>query len=41
LLHLQSRFAAVILSFARLFFQRSWQHVEVLLIEAILAPVNV
>ena len=29
---------AVILSFAPLFFQRSWQHAEVLLIGAILAP---
>jgi len=38
MLHLPSRFAAVILSFAPLFFQRSWQHAEVLLIGAILAP---
>jgi DDE superfamily endonuclease len=32
------RFAAVILCFAPLFFQRSWRHAEVLLIGAILAP---
>ena len=38
MLHLPSCFAAVILSFAPLFFQRSWQHAEVLLIGAILAP---
>ncbi|HWX49184.1 MAG TPA: transposase [Roseomonas sp.] len=38
MLRLPSRFAAVILSFAPLFFQRSWQHAEVLLIGAILAP---
>ncbi|MFC7555742.1 transposase [Pseudoroseomonas wenyumeiae] len=38
MLHLPSRFAAVILSFAPLFFQRSWRHAEVLLIGAILAP---
>ena len=38
MLHLPPRFAAVILSFAPLFFQRSWQHAEVLLIGAILAP---
>ncbi|MBO1077265.1 transposase [Roseomonas marmotae] len=38
MLHLPSRFAAVILSFVPLFFQRSWQHAEVLLIGAILAP---
>ena len=35
---LPSRFAAVILRFAPLFCQRSWRHVEVLLIGAILAP---
>ena len=38
MLHLPARFAAVILSFAPLFFQRSWRHAEVLLIGAILAP---
>src|SRR3954452_25504341 len=35
---LPARFATVILSFAPLFFQRSWRHAEVLLIGAILAP---
>jgi hypothetical protein len=35
---LPTRFAAVILSFAPLFFQRSWHHAEVLLIGAVLAP---
>ena len=35
---LPSRFAAVILAFAPLFFQRSWRHAEVLLAGAILAP---
>jgi len=35
---LLSRFAAVILAFAPLFFQRSWRHAEVLLTGAILAP---
>jgi hypothetical protein len=35
---LPSRFAAVILAFAPLFLQRSWQHAEVLLTGAILAP---
>jgi hypothetical protein len=35
---LPARFAAVILCFAPLFFQRSWQHAEVLLVGAILAP---
>jgi hypothetical protein len=35
---LPARFAAVSLCFAPLFFQRSWQHAEVLLIGAILAP---
>src|SRR5918994_6488900 len=35
---LPSRFAAVILCFAPLFFQRSWRHAEVLLTGAILAP---
>jgi hypothetical protein len=38
MLRLPSRFAAVILSFAPLLFQRSWRHAEVLLIGAILAP---
>ncbi len=38
MLHLPSRFATVILSFAPLFFQRSWRHAEVLLLGAILAP---
>ncbi|MFC7555255.1 hypothetical protein ACFQU7_28040 [Pseudoroseomonas wenyumeiae] len=41
MLHLPSRFAAVILSFAPLFFQRSWRHAEVLLIGAIWRPANV
>jgi hypothetical protein len=35
---LPSRFAAIILAFAPLFLHRSWRHVEVLLIGAILAP---
>ena len=35
---LPSRFAAVILTFAPLFLQRSWRHAEVLLAGAILAP---
>ena len=35
---LPSRFAAIILTFAPLFLQRSWRHAEVLLIGAILAP---
>ena len=38
MLCLPTRFAAVILSFAPLFFQRSWRHAEVLLIGAVLAP---
>jgi len=38
MLALPSRFAAVILAFAPLFLHRSWRHVEVLLIGAILAP---
>jgi hypothetical protein len=38
MLCLPTRFAAVILSFAPLFIQRSWRHAEVLLIGAILAP---
>ena len=38
MLRLPTRFATVILSFASLFFQRSWCHAEVLLIGAILAP---
>ena len=35
---LPARFAAVILCFAPLFFQRSWRHAEVLLVGAILVP---
>ena len=35
---LPSRFAAVILTFAPLFLQRSWRHAEVLLVGAVLAP---
>ena len=35
---LPSRFAAVILTFAPLFLQRSWRHASVLLTDAILAP---
>src|SRR5919202_1075299 len=35
---LPSRFAAIILAFAPLLLHRSWRHVEVLLIGAILAP---
>jgi hypothetical protein len=38
MLRLPCRFAAVILCFAPLFFQRSWRHAEVLLIGAILVP---
>ena len=38
MLQLPSRFATVILSFAPLFFQRSWRHAEVLLLGAIVAP---
>ena len=38
MLRLPPRFAAMILSFAPLFFQRSWHHAEVLLIGAIVAP---
>ena len=38
MLRLPTRFAAVMLSFAPLSFQRSWRHAEVLLIGAILAP---
>ena len=38
MLRLPSRFAAVILTFAPLFLQRSWRHAEVLLTGAILAP---
>ncbi len=38
MLCLPTRFAAVILSFAPVFFQRSWRHAEVLLTGAILAP---
>ena len=33
-----TRFAGIILSFAPLFVHRSWQHAQVLLIGAILAP---
>jgi hypothetical protein len=35
---LPARFAAVILCFAPLFFQRSWRHAQVLLVGAVLAP---
>ena len=38
MLQLPSRFAAVILNFAPLFFQRSWCHAQVLVLGAILAP---
>lgn len=38
MLTLPARFAAVILCFAPLLFQRSWRHAEVLLVGAILAP---
>lgn len=38
MLRLPARFAAVILSFAPLFRERSWRHAEVLLVGAILAP---
>ena len=38
MLCLPSRFAAVILTFAPLFLQRTWRHAEVLLTGAILAP---
>jgi hypothetical protein len=38
MLRLPARFAAVILCFAPLFFQRSWRHAEMLLIGAILTP---
>jgi hypothetical protein len=38
MLQLPPRFATVILSFAPLFFQRSWRHAEVLVLGAILAP---
>ncbi|MDO9713006.1 transposase [Paracraurococcus lichenis] len=38
MLHLPSRFAAVILCFAPLFLQRTWRHAQVLLVGAILAP---
>ena len=38
MLCMPTRFARVILSFAPLFFQRSWLHAEVLLVGAILAP---
>ena len=38
MLRLPTRFATVILSFAPMFFQRSWRYAEVLLIGAILAP---
>lgn len=38
MLRLPARFAAVILCFTPLFFQRSWRHAEVLLLGAILVP---
>jgi hypothetical protein len=38
MLTLPARFAAAILCFAPLFFQRSWRHAEVLLVGAILVP---
>jgi hypothetical protein len=38
MLQLPSRFAGVILSFAPVFFQRSWRHAEILLLGAILTP---
>lgn len=38
MLRLPARFAAVILCFMPLFFQRSWRHAEVLLLGAILVP---
>ena len=38
MLQLPPRFATIILSFAPLFFQRSWRHAEVLVLGAILAP---
>ena len=38
MLRLPARFAALILSFAPLFRHRSWQHAQLLLIGAILAP---
>ena len=38
MLHLPSCFATVILTFAPLFFQRSWRHTEVVLTGAILTP---
>src|SRR5215216_3751150 len=38
MLRLPPRFAAIILCFAPLFFQRSWRHAEMLLIGAILTP---
>ena len=38
MLCLPIRFAAVILSFAPLFLQRSWRHAKVLLIGAFLTP---
>jgi hypothetical protein len=40
MLQLLSRFTTVILSFAPLFFQRSWRRGEVLLLGAILAPAH-
>ena len=36
--HLSARFAGIILAFAPLFVQRTWQHAQVLLIGAILTP---
>jgi len=38
MLRLPTRFAVAILTFAPLFFHRSWRHAEVLLIGAILTP---
>src|SRR5690242_15781877 len=38
MLQLPPRFAAIILSFAPLFFQRTWRHAEGLVLGAVLAP---
>lgn len=38
MLCMPTRFATVIMSFAPLFFRRSWRHAEILLVGAILAP---
>jgi len=35
---LPARFAAIILTFVRLFRHRTWHHAEILLVGAILAP---